>query len=113
MRNKMPFMTAGVASSTIAVTSGTGATPRPLGAVVNSVYLANVGSNPCYIAFGASTVTVAPPTGTAATTETVGGMCIPNGFYGVIGTNGQSHIVAVTISANTATLRITPGEGFL
>ena len=108
----MPFMVAGVTSSTIAVTSGTGASPVALGVQCNSAYLANIGAKACYIKFGPSTVAATPPTGTA-TTESVGDMCLPAGFYGVIGTNGQSYIAAVTISAETTTLRITPGEGFL
>lgn len=106
------MMASHVASSTIAVTSGTGSTPVALGVQCNAVYLANVGAKACYVKFGDSSVVALPPTGTA-TTESVGNMCIPSGFYGVIGTNGQSYIAAVTISAETTTLRITPGEGFL
>ncbi len=111
MRNAMPFMKAGV-GGTIAVTSGTGATSAALGVQCNAVYLANIGAKACYVNFGPSTVVATPPTGTA-TTEAVGDMCIPAGFYGVLGNNGQSYIAAVCISAETTTLRFTPGEGFL
>ena len=113
MRNAQPFMPAThVPSSTIAVTSGTGATPVALGVQCNSVFLANVGSKACFIKFGDSTVTAAPPT-SAAATETKGDMCLPASFVGVLGTNGQSYIAAVSVSTETTTLRITPGEGFL
>lgn len=111
MRNAMPFMAAShVASSTIATT--TGSQSVALGCQCNSVYLANIGTGAAYIKFGDSTVTATKPSD-AATTESVGNMCIPGSFYGVIGTNGQSYIAAISISGATTTLRITPGEGFL
>ena len=83
-----------------------------LGVQCNSVYLANVGTGAAFIKFGDSTVTAAKASD-AATTESVGNVCIPASFYGVIGSNGQSYIAAISISGATTTLRITPGEGFL
>jgi hypothetical protein len=109
MRNTLPFMIAGT-SSTIATTSASQAVD--LGVNCGSVYLANIGSGAAFINFGMSTVVAVKPSD-AVTTESVGNMCIPAAFYGVIGTGGQRYIAAVSISGATTTLRITPGEGFL
>jgi hypothetical protein len=103
-----PFKPAGPAS-TIAVTSTSQRVAFTGGNNVESIFLANVGTNECFIEFGSSTVTAVA--GGSSTAASDGSMSIPSGFYGVISNVGQSNIAAVCAGGNTTTLRIMPGTG--
>jgi hypothetical protein len=97
-------------SSTIAVTNSSQrvAIAGP-GNYVDSVYLANIGTKECFIAFGDATATATA--GGNATAASDGSMSIPAGFYGVISNIGQSNIAAVCAGTDTTFLRVTPGTG--
>ena len=96
-------------SSTIAVTSTSQAVALSDGNNAESVYIANVGTAECFIAFGNASVSATP--GGSATNATDGSMSIPAGFHGVISSLGQTYIAAVCASSNSTTLRITCGSG--
>lgn len=92
-------------SGTIAVTSSNARLALPKGG--NNVYVANVGSTECFIAFG--DVTVAAVAG-GNTTALAGSMSIPPGFTASLSMGANTHIAAITASSTT-TLRVTRGDG--
>ena len=94
-------------SSTIAVTSTSARVA--LSVQCRNVYVANIGTKECFIAFGNSSVTATA--GGASTNAADGSMSIPAGFFGVIGCGQQTNIAAICAGTDTTTLRVTPGEG--
>lgn len=101
-----PFFPAAV-SATIAVTNSSQRVA--LSIIGSSVYLANVGTTECFIAFGNASVVVTA--GAGATSAADGGMSIPGGFNGVVSSGGQSNIAAICAGSGSTTLRVTPGDG--
>jgi hypothetical protein len=94
-------------SSTLAVTSTS--QRIALSAGTSNVYISNIGTKECFVAFGDATVTATA--GGAVTAAADGAMAIPAGFYGVISCGRQSNIAAICAGTDTTTLRVTPGEG--
>lgn len=101
-----PFAAAAV-SSTIAVTTSNQRVAFSI--ATGSVYLANVGTKECFVAFG--NASVAATAGGGSTSVADGSMSIPSGFNGVVSTQGQSNIAAICAGSDSTTLRVTPGEG--
>jgi hypothetical protein len=68
------------------------------------VSITNVGTTPAFVEFGESSVAAIIPTGTA-----VGSIIINSGQTRIL--HAKYNFVAAIVSAGTATLYITPGDG--
>ena len=96
------------ANSTIAVTSTSQAIA--LNGAGGAVMVKNLGSNECFIAQGASTVTVVA--GGAATAASDGGFSVPAGEIATYSIPASAtHLAAICASGLTTLLRVSRGDG--